>query len=70
MKRRVTLSHSEWDLSTFSGIDSNYWDKDVPTKEVAPATEVDTSVSGDDGQGRVVGQTKKGEVEVVDPLSV
>ena len=40
--RRVALAHLEWDLSAFSGIDSNYWDTEVSVRAEDPLGEVYT----------------------------
>ena len=49
LKKKATLAHLEWDLSDFSGVDSDYWDMEVSTEEGDPATGTVTSAAADTG---------------------
>ena len=49
LKRRVAMAYLEWDLSSFSGVNSNYWDMEVSVEEGDPAMEDDTSAAADTG---------------------
>ena len=60
------MTHLEWDLTTFLGVDSNYWDMEVLIEEGDPATEVDTSATGDARKSLAAGETLEEVVVVVD----
>ena len=40
LKRRVALAHPEWDLSTFSGVDLDYWDVEASAEREVPVAGV------------------------------
>ena len=61
LKRRVVVDHPEWDLSTYSGADSDFWEVESPTREEAPA--------GDEGAAEGSKAAEEAEVEIVDPSS-
>ena len=59
LKRRVAVDHPEWDLSTYSRADSDFWEVESPAGEEASA----------DGEGAAEGSkaAEEAEVEIVDP---
>ena len=59
LKRRVAVDHPEWDLSAYSGADSNFWKVESPTEEEAPA--------GEEGAGNGSKAAEEAEVEIIDP---
>ena len=66
LKRRVALTHPEWDLTAFSRVNSDYYNIEVSIEEGDPATEVGTSTAGDVGKTRAAGETEEDAVEVED----
>ena len=60
LKRSVAVDHPEWDLTAYSGAESDFWDvESPPADEEAPA----------DKEGEIEGvEAAEGtEVEIVDP---
>ena len=62
LRRRVTLAHLEWDLSAFSGVDSDYWDAEVSIRAKDPLGEV--------GVGSARGENPTVEVGEVDAHTI
>ena len=69
LKMKVALTHPEWDLIAFSGVDSDYWAMEVSAEKGDLATEAGTSATGDAGKTRATGKTEEDTVEVDDELS-
>ena len=59
LKRRVIANHPEWDLSTYSGADSDFWEVESPVDEEAP--------TGREGVAEGSKAAEEAEVEVLDP---
>ena len=68
LKRRVALVYPEWDLTAFSGVESYFWEVEVPVKE-DPAREVGkigaTTIEGV-GETRSTNTTTEETVVVVE----
>ena len=60
------MTHPEWDLTTFSEVDLDYWDIEVLDEEGDLTTEAGTNAAGDTGKTRATGETKEDAVEVND----
>ena len=67
----MALAHPEWDLSSFSGVDSNYWDTEASVEGEDPIARVSTDTAGASGGVEVSSRTEKEYlVDVVDPPTI
>ena len=63
---RVALAHPEWDLSAFSGVDSDYWDIEASADEGDHVAKVGTGAVGGTGGSQAASGTEEEDLVVVD----